>query len=121
MRLKNPCIQSAISCCDKLKNEIQKFQIRLCFYFNMRNKIQINDMYFHVKTGFYFEYLMFPFVFIFKKKKKKKWKTKYTLFSVLVFIKELKNELLKQIKNKFMIIFTIWSTRYSKAGSCQVH
>ena len=71
MRLKNPCIQSAISYCDELKNESQKFQIRLSFYFNMRNKIQINDMYFHLKTGFYFEYVMFSFVFIFKKKKKK--------------------------------------------------
>ena len=74
MRLKNPCIQSAISYCDELKNESQKFQIRLSFYFNMRNKIQINDMYFHLKTGFYFEYVMFSFVFIFKKKKKKNGK-----------------------------------------------
>ena len=38
-------------------------------------------MYFHVKTGFYFEILILSFVFHFHKK----WKTKYTLFSVFGF------------------------------------
>ena len=31
---------------DKLKNEIQKFIIRFCFYLNMKNGIQIIDNYF---------------------------------------------------------------------------
>ena len=35
-------------------------------------------------------------------------------------MEELKNELLKQIKINFMIISNAWSTRYSKASSCQV-
>ena len=76
---------------DTLKNEIQKFMIRFCFYLNMKNKIQITDYYFHVKIDFYFEFLMFLFVFHFHKK----WKTKYNSF--FIFMKELKNKLLKQI------------------------
>ena len=30
----------------------------LDFYLNMKNKIQILDYYFHVKLGFYFEFLI---------------------------------------------------------------
>ena len=33
---------------DKLKNEIQNFMARFCFYFNMEKEIQITDYYFHV-------------------------------------------------------------------------
>ena len=58
---------------DKLKNEIQKFMIRFCFYFNMRNESQITDMYCYVKIDFYFEFSKLFFVFHFHKR----WKTKY--------------------------------------------
>ena len=52
----------------KLKNEIQKFMIRFCFYLKMKNEIQIIDYYFHVKIDFYFGFLMLSFVFHFHKK-----------------------------------------------------
>ena len=61
---------------DKLKNELQKFMIRFCFYLNMKNEIQITDHYFHVKINFYFEFLMLSYAFHFHKK----WKTKYSSF-----------------------------------------
>ena len=79
---------------DKLKNEIQKFIIRFCFYLNMKNGIQIIDYYFHVKIDFYFKFLMLLFVFQFHKK----WETNTVPFSFFIFMMELKNELLKQIK-----------------------
>ena len=87
---------------DKLKNEIQEFIIRFCFYHNMKKQIQIIDYYFHVKIDFCFEFLILSFVFHFHKK----WKTKYSSFLFFIFMKELKNELLKQIKIYFMIVFT---------------
>ena len=33
---------------DKLKNEIQNFMLRFCFYFNTKNEIEIIDCHFHV-------------------------------------------------------------------------
>ena len=66
---------------DKLKNEIQKFIIRFCFYLNMKNGIQIIGYYFHVKIDFYFKFLILLFVFQFHKK----WKTKYSSFFVFHF------------------------------------
>ena len=33
---------------DKLKNEIQNFIVRFCFYLNMKNEIKIFDCHFHV-------------------------------------------------------------------------
>ena len=33
---------------DKLKNEIQNFIVRFCFYLNMKNEIQIFYYYFRV-------------------------------------------------------------------------
>ena len=33
---------------DKLKNEIQNFILRFCFYFNKEDEIQITDYHFHV-------------------------------------------------------------------------
>ena len=85
-----------------LKNEIDKFIIRFCLYLNMKNGIQIIDYYFHVKIDFYFKFLMLLFVFQFHKK----WETRYSFFSFFIFMMELQNELLKQIKINFMIIFT---------------
>ena len=66
---------------DKLKNEIQKFIIKFCFYHNMKNEIQIIDYYFHVKIDLCFEFLMLSFVFHFHKK----WKTKHSWFFVFHF------------------------------------
>ena len=66
---------------DQLKNEIQNFIIRSCFYLNMKNKIQIIDYYFHVKIDFCRKFLMLLFVFHFHKK----WKTKYSSFLVFHF------------------------------------
>ena len=66
----------------------------------MKNKIQIIDYCFHFRIDFFFEFLMFSFVFNFNEK----WKTKRSSLFVLIFLKELKNELLKQIKIIFMII-----------------
>ena len=70
---------------DKLKDEIQKFITRFCFCLNIKNEVQIIHKSFRVKIDFYFEFFMLSFVFYFHK--------------------ELKNELLKQIKINFMIIF----------------
>ena len=33
---------------DKLKNEIQNFELKFCFYLNTKSEIQIIDYYFHV-------------------------------------------------------------------------
>ena len=33
---------------DKLKNEIENFIVRFCFYLNMKNETQIFDYHFHV-------------------------------------------------------------------------
>ena len=74
---------------DKLKNEIQKFMIRFCFYLDMKHKIQINNYYFHVKIDFYFEFLMLSFVFHFHKK----WKTKYSLLFALHFYEGLEKRI----------------------------
>ena len=78
---------------DKLKNEIQKFMIRFCFYLNKKNEIQIIDYYFHVKIDFYFEFLMLSFVFHFHKKNGKRNTVRFPFF---IFKKELKNELLNR-------------------------
>ena len=75
--------------------------IRFCLYLIVKNKIQIIDYCFHFKIDFFFEFLMPSFVFHFHEK----WKTKRSSLFVLIFLKELKNELLKQIKIIFMIIF----------------
>ena len=39
---------------DKLKNKIQNFILRFCFYIKMKNEVQIIGYYFHVKIYFYF-------------------------------------------------------------------
>ena len=52
----------------------------------MKNENQIIDNFFRVTIDCYFEFLIFSFIFYFHK--------------------ELKNEVLKQIKINFMIIFT---------------
>ena len=41
---------------NKVKNGIQKFIIRFCFYLNMKNKIEIIDYYFQVKIHFYSDF-----------------------------------------------------------------
>ena len=66
---------------DKLKNKIQKFIIRFCFYLNITHEIQIIDYYFRVKIDFCFEFLMLSFIFHFHKK----WKTKYNLVFAFYF------------------------------------
>ena len=97
---------------DKLKNEIKKFIIRFCFYNNMKNEIQIIGYYFHVKIDFCFEFLMLCFIFHFHKK----WKTKYSsFFSFFILMKELKNELLKQIKINFLTVFASMISRLFKS------
>ena len=58
--------------------------------------------YFHVKKEFYFEFLMPSFVFHFDKKWKKRGSSFFFFF---IFMKELKNELLKQINVNFMTIY----------------
>ena len=63
---------------DKLKNEIQKFMIRFCFFLNMENETQIIDYYFHAKIDFDFDFLMLLFV----SHPHKKCKTKYSSFFV---------------------------------------
>ena len=55
---------------NKLKNEIQNFIVRFCFYLNMKNKIQILE--FSCLKEFYFEFLIPSFVFHFHKKKENK-------------------------------------------------
>ena len=65
---------------DKLKNKIQSFIVRFCFYFNMKNEIQIIEYYFHVKIDFCLKFLMLIFLFHFHKK----WK-RNSLFFVFHF------------------------------------
>ena len=81
INIKNPCIQSVISCFDKLKNEILKFIFRFYFYRNMGNEIKIIDYYSRIKIDFYFNLLVLSFVFHFIKK----WKTKCSSFFVVHF------------------------------------
>ena len=95
------------------KNEIQKFILKFCFYHNMKNEIQIIDYYFHVKIDLCFEFLMLSFVFHFHKK----WKTKYSPFFIFHFHEGL---LLNSSRLALWLFSQVWSTRYSKASSCQV-
>ena len=63
--------------------------IRFCFYFNMKNEIEITDYFFHVKVDFYFEFLILSFVFRFHKK----WKTKYSSFYIFHFHEGIENRI----------------------------
>ena len=53
-------------------------------------------------VDFCFEFLMLSFVSRFHKK----WKTKYSSLFFFIFMKELKNQLLKKTKINLMVIFT---------------
>ena len=44
----NPVQKVSFHVFDKLKNEIQKLIIRVCFYVNMKNQIQITGYDFHI-------------------------------------------------------------------------
>ena len=85
-----------------MKNEIQNFIARFCFYLNMKNEIQVFDYHYHV-YHVYFEFLIPSLVFHFHRKNGKRNTVRFLFF---ILMKELKNELLKQIKINFIIIFT---------------
>ena len=87
---------------DKLKNEIQKFMIIFCFYLDMKNEIQIINNYSCLKKDFYIEFLKLSFVSIFIKN----GKGNTVRFLFFIFMMELKNKLLKQIRINFMITVT---------------
>ena len=96
---------------DKLKKEIEIFMIRISFYLKMKNETQIIDYFFHVEIDFYCEFLMISIFNAFNKRLKTRYK------SYLIFMKELKNELLKPIKIDFMIIFISYFYALYKTSS----
>ena len=73
---------------DKLRNEIQNFIVRSCFYLNMKNEIQIlgnpHSFFIFIKNG----------------------QRNTVRFSFFIFMNELKNELLKNIIINIVVIFT---------------
>ena len=86
--------------------------IRISFYLKMKNETQIIDYFFHVEIDFYCEFLMISIFNAFNKRLKTRYK------SYLIFMKELKNELLKPIKIDFMIIFISYFYALYKTSSC---
>ena len=87
---------------EKLKSEIQNFIVRFCFYLIFKRNSN-TWLPFPCLKEFYFEFLIPSFVFHFHLKNGERNTVR---FSFLIFIKELKNELLKNIKINIMVIFT---------------
>ena len=99
---------------DKLKNKIQNSILRFVFTSIRKTKFK------KLTTIFMFNgFLLWIFNALIRFSfSLKKWKTKNGSF--FVFMKELKNELLKQIKIWLWLLSQVWSTRYSRSSSCQV-
>ena len=82
---------------DKLKNELQNFMVRFCFNFNMKMKFK------YLTTIFMFKRVL---LWIFNTLIRFSGKRNTVRFSFFIFIRELKNKLLENIKINIMIIFT---------------
>ena len=101
---------------DKMKNGIQIFILRFCFYFNMRNEIEIMTTILIINR-FLLWILMTSFVFHFHKKMENEIRL---IFHFSFSRRNWKTNYLKGSRLTLWLFSQVWSTGYLRTSSCQV-